>query len=292
MLCLALFCFLTACATAHKPQTLPIDPGPRQEIYPIPFWPRMYRWQMMTKLQEYLDDEKSASLAAFSWWYKKWKTEFPDEAKTSYDFQLADAKVDVDVRKEDVLKNFQLTSEAETLGPLAAKVLDQLKLGNWKEEYEGGVSPLAIIASIHPAKFQPNDPALQTEFLNQSVKVMEILDKDGKIDSVIQLLSSKKTERYVIGNDNATIGSYNDAIVFRSFFQFQDLVDVRFASIHSPLELKGPQYTLSLAKDDVWITAQSTPCDLQYSTILMTDPKVNLQKKKLQKDGITWHCLK
>lgn len=287
---LTLFCFIVSCTS--KPKAVdPLDLAPREEVYPVQFWPRLYRWQMINQLQAYLDDEKNGSLYAFSWWYKKWKTQMAWEYTRANDLAYASAELEDAPTKEEFLKEFNLRYEAKVLGPLANKVLEELDLKNWREEYEKGISPLEIIATLYKSKPQKVDPTLQTEFLKRSVAVNEELDTGNQLDDIIQVLAGKSEPRYVFPHENWEVLPHEVSQTLTSFFHFPELSDVLFNKLKTPVELKGKTAQLVIPASDIWTTAQISPCGSKGpATLFVSAPRSDLSGKKLVKDGITWYC--
>ena len=161
----------------------------RGTLYPVEATPRLYRRALFDSLLSYFASNSETDLGQASYWYNKWKTEFPGEVVRSTDdyegtaeyvgdmalilSQLGCESSETELRRSVLAhvsggafglfvsgRRFQLDNEGYDIGALASFVLrfqENLKM-SWTEEIKSGVSPVEILlrdVTQVPAEISP-----------------------------------------------------------------------------------------------------------------------------------------
>ena len=305
----------------------------RGTLYPLEAIPRYYRWEMYKSLESYLESPGKEKLRGFSWWFNRWKVNFPDEYKNFTDriegsaqyysnammtrlHNLKRTKLRSEfenfkayfISKTDPKKRFRLDFESYLIGPLASMVLDQLKVSKWKNKVEKGASPLQLLAKKNKPKRQKINNIVQNEFLQVSIKEMQKIDKEGKLDRIISLLANPKTHRVVVDNKNLQFTSFAAKGMFKPSFNFQDTGDLQFIALSSPHKVSGLNIDINYKKGDHWIMLSGSPCLKKGSTTLLlyesknlnfkngyvqtqTRPLIHAPVKRIKKNKANWYCV-
>ena len=299
----------------------------RGSYYPLQVIPRYFRWEALQSLEAYLKSHSKKDLQIYSYWYFKWKTNFKEEydnftdliegsaqfyanAMTANLAQTATSHKDhfysTPLMKQNFSDKFDLSFESYILGTLSSIILDQLNVKNWKASVEKGTSPLELLAKTHKPKRAKTNNVAQGRFLKASLREMEKIDKDGKLDNLISHLANPKIVKVAIPTNKIKRSTFSTNGIYRSFFNYPGLTGVQFISLDEPHWVEGRGFKLKYNTHDYWITAQKTPCQKGHSTLLLLDPsRISLTKTTLtlndrsfnqlsgetkKQNNVTWFC--
>ncbi len=303
----------------------------RGDIYPLQAVPRYYRWEMRQSLSHFLQTNDKKSLQRFSYWYFKWKTNFKEEYENYTDRIEGTAQYytnslvtllnqSVGNQPQDefaVFKNngvtsksfqemFSLSYESYVLGTLSGLILDKLGAAGWHKTTRLGPSPLELLARRYKPLRDNVNNGVQTEFLRASVREMEKIDKDGKIDKIISGLAKPQVLKAFIPSQGKQFSSFSIKGVYRSFFNYPGIKNVELIKLSSSHMISGPNMNFKFLPGDFWITAQETPCSKKHGTILLFEKEnVDVQNNRLKvkanrlafngtlknHKGVQWFCI-
>lgn len=299
---------IVSCATQPKNVGLirikDIPPCSEKITYPFNSVARYYRYEMIQNLMKYNEQKSGENLSFYSYWFKKWKTNFPDEAKLQCESISGDQMGEVSSFRieKPILKRltayFSQAYEAEVLKKLSLKLLEEQKVKGWRFAIDQGKSPMTVLARHHKLKKAPTDLKMQNHFLQASLPAMEKEEGSHVADKTIQLLANPTLPRLVIGKQAEPEPSKKKSIYI--FFNFTDLKDVSIHQLHEPRAHYFKEELLT--RSDWIITGLQSPCEKGKAEIipienneagnsLIKKIETKLKLKPIHKKDITWYCL-
>lgn len=295
---------------------------PRHFVYPLLTQPRYYRWKMIELLREYQKKPDQLNLNHFTYWYNKWKNEFPEEykeekvSKRSLLVLLKQTLKPNKHLKQDVKdflslehpspSRFQASFEAEFLAPLAFNIIEANSIATRDEIMNQQTTLLDLLAkSSTEKKVKTLDFKIQNKILRNSVMVMEDLDPEGKIDVIIRQLADPQTAKLVIDHNKSHHPPYHS--LYQSYFNFPGVKGVKIFELVDDSFVSTPQGQLELSKELHWVTATQTPCQHKgESTLFLFDKKefnysngvlsakiprrFEVKARKVKKGHTLWFC--
>jgi hypothetical protein len=178
----------------------------------------------------------------------------------------------------DLKESLSLTIESYHLGALAGIVLDE-KLPHWKKEVRKGASPLELLALLQTKRREkPNFP-LQNELIQISVKKMEQIDGDGRLDESIKLLANIEVLLLIIPMSEVESSGFTSSGMYQSFFNFRLISNVQFIKLLTPVNMKHENWQTQIPSEKIWIMAKDHPCANQSLATVIPLKKGSFQYK-------------